>query len=675
MAVRAAKGVGRSVMRKDQAAADAYKRRRQPAPREKKRREVTYDNKISCNEPPTPLSSYEENPSPATEMVYILELDPLSELSSRNKALLHHFVTNTSMIASHPHIREQACSHILPMVFQIPSLMYATIALSALHHSTLLNDVPDKFIPEEDVRDLLSMSLRHLRQELQNNDPQKREALLNTVRTLCVCEIYSGKADCSWRIHVDGARAILESTQTLDKHFTEKPRNWLTARWYESMEALSSLTNRHSFRACTEGEQVSRTVTFGITKEECLLDIYAGYSSDLNTIFREIGALECKFRCSAKGKSDDTSSTQKELDSEMYRLESIVEQMIRRDRENGLKPAADVILNNDEIRQFSACNAAYQYSALIHIYRRLGMMSSNSTKVQACVKEILDTICGVLPILPLSPWALLTTPIFTAGCEAIGQDQELGDNDPRKSMENINIRPERRLDYTPAHYILPVRVQFLGSFQLSSDFVGIFSHGMRVKFTHLIDSHDIDGSGECGDDVGEFTKLPNGDDLEIGEMPAPHLGEQVRPYKEVWRELMTDRKVQGEYWIIESIDGSDTQIEDKTTTLRRTFYARAGGFFLALRQTKERVSKEGSDNFFYNVGFSAIRQDLDVETNCWSSKYSIGKVDGMWDMLSGQEIMIQDVETMSSWEVGDKIVIINNITGKEDDFIVRAVGQ
>ncbi|KAH8811009.1 fungal-specific transcription factor domain-containing protein [Xylogone sp. PMI_703] len=399
------------------------------------------EQKIPDLEDYTPLPPDQE-PRPATaEPMHILELDPLDALPSREKALLHHFVTNTSRIASHAHIREQACRQILSMALQIPSLMYATMALSALHQSTLLNGVPDHFIPEEVVRDLSCMSLRHLRRELQSNDANIREYLLNTVRTLCVCEIYSGKADSSWRIHVDGARAILESLQqTQDKYIKEEPRNWLIARWYESMEALSALTNQYSLKVNAEGGGATKVVTSTIAENEYALDIYAGYSSDLNLILREIGILEWRFRyCSEKGGSN-SSSSQKTLQTEARRLEDIVWRMIHRDRDEGLKISTALVLNNDEIRQFSACNTAYQYSALIHIYRRLCKMDSNSTNVQTCVRRILDAVCGVLPILPLSPWALLTTPIFTAGCEAVGEDRDLVKDLLLKLYNTLRIR-------------------------------------------------------------------------------------------------------------------------------------------------------------------------------------------------------------------------------------------
>lgn len=344
----------------------------------------------------------------------MFELDSLGSLSSMDKLLLHHFVTETSMIASHPYLREWACHKIFPMMSQIPSLMYATMALSALHRSALLNDTPGQFIPEALVVDLLSLSLRHLRQELQDNDPTFRQPLLHTIRTLCVCEIYSGKADSSWRVHVDGARVILKSIQCSDQRHQE-PSDWLITKWYSSIEALSALTSRCSSGTQTKEGQLTQETLFSMVEENCLLDLYAGYSSDLNLAFREIGILIKQLQ-QTKGDNDRSLPVaESRLESQARCLEKMVQDMIRRDYEEGLKIPAEVPLDLNEIRRFEACNTAYQHTALIYIYRRTLKMNASSTEVQTCVKKILDAVYAILPVIPMSPWALLTTPIFTAG--------------------------------------------------------------------------------------------------------------------------------------------------------------------------------------------------------------------------------------------------------------------
>uniref|UniRef100_A0A093UNJ1 Protein HRI1 n=1 Tax=Talaromyces marneffei PM1 TaxID=1077442 RepID=A0A093UNJ1_TALMA len=190
----------------------------------------------------------------------------------------------------------------------------------------------------------------------------------------------------------------------------------------------------------------------------------------------------------------------------------------------------------------------------------------------------------------------------------------------------------------------------------------------KVKFTHEIDSHhtspatteeeEENGKGEEEvADEGLFTKLPNGDDLEIGEMPAPHRGGKVSAYREVWRELKIgfDHSDSGEgdetCWMLESLD-----MEKR----KRTFYCKVGRFFLALRRM------ESSE-----VEFSAIRQEQTPSQTGgkeWVTKYSIGKeVDDMFHMSTSSEFVLENVTTdRVSWKVDDQVV-----TKSREDGAVR----
>lgn len=399
----------------------------------------------------------------------IRSLEPVQIPSRRDRILLDHFITKASMIAPHAYVRDRICHEIVPMAFQTPALMYSILALSSLHQTSLLNDVPKTFVPETLTTNFISLSLRHLHQELQGiTNAEGRHALLQTIRMLCLCEIYSGKADKSWRVHVKGAKTIIESTskQLVGNRATKLDNsdpdpdpdvdNSFLFRWYFSVEALTSLTNRGLSTGQVElkpKRSRGSEAPLGQAYHDDLdyyLDIYTGYSSDLNTTFIEIGAaawerqrLE-KSRAASKtasiqspspyddmevrntageatgvsaGPFDHNSTTLSETDlqEEGLWLEKSVHSMIQRDRERGLRIPPEVSLSKDEFKQFNACNQAYQHSALIHIYRRVMRLSSNSNEVQMCVKQILDAVTGILPVVELSPWVLMTTPIFTAG--------------------------------------------------------------------------------------------------------------------------------------------------------------------------------------------------------------------------------------------------------------------
>lgn len=378
--------------------------------------------KAACSITATELESLHHSP-PAQpsidEETKLMEVDAFKALSYRDKLLLNHFITHVSKLMSHTSVREQACQ-ILPVALETPSLLYATLAFSALHLSTLIytnsSNATGGGICDTSVADILACSITHLRQELEDKDPtcnvNHTPGLLHTVKTLCLFEIYSGKYDSSWRAHLKGARALLKTTST-GLSTNASSGGWLIARWYISIEALSALTNDETH---DEQQQVIQPIIDSVVTQGSMLDIYAGYSADLHLAFRDIGSLMQKY-ASTKDEScggDILPDLLRHCD-ECIEIEQRVENMIHRDKDGGLRISAEISLSAEEIRMFTACNTAYQYSALLHIRRRLYNMAPESGQIQQCVRGILDAVCNVLPVTVLSPWILLTTPIFTAG--------------------------------------------------------------------------------------------------------------------------------------------------------------------------------------------------------------------------------------------------------------------
>jgi len=145
----------------------------------------------------------------------------------------------------------------------------------------------------------------------------------------------------------------------------------------------------------------------------------------------------------------------------------------------------------------------------------------------------------------------------------------------------------------------------------------------------------IDSLGPSDPDEGEFTKLPNGDDLETGEMPCAEKGDVVTKYEEVWRQL---KPLPGpkHAWIIQSVDG-------------KTFLGRIGGGFMALSQKV--------------VGKFSARSEEWNEQEGWKTKYAIGEVGGVSSFAS---IGSGEIEGESSWKIGEKVEV------QGGEYIVRS---
>ncbi|KAL3431406.1 fungal-specific transcription factor domain-containing protein [Aspergillus tetrazonus] len=344
-------------------------------------------------------------------------VDPFSSLNSSQKSLLHHFLSDASQItACHSGMQQEICRMLVPMALQTPSLLYATMALSAIHIQALNNHTENvKSAP--DIARLMAMSLEHFRKELQSPGTRGTDALLATARTLCLAEIHSGAIQPnSWRAHIEGAQALMIAARKKDgwaPDSSEGFRRYLD-RWYRSIVSLTALTGNGPPIGGVTCQTVSTPV--GPTPETPdYLDDYWGFTVSLSAVFRGIGAAAWQ-----------TPPDQPADAEEVTALESSVLELIDEGERAPptFYPGVVEGLSPDHIVRFTLCNAAFQHSALIQIERRLRRTPASSPKVQRSVKKIIECTEQIGPSPGLSPWTMLTTPLFIAGCEAQGEDRD-----------------------------------------------------------------------------------------------------------------------------------------------------------------------------------------------------------------------------------------------------------
>ncbi|KAA8652053.1 fungal specific transcription factor domain-containing protein [Aspergillus tanneri] len=269
-------------------------------------------------------------------------IDPFSSLASDQKALLHHFLNDASQItACHSGMQRDICKMLVPMALQTPSLLYATMALSAIHLQAVHNQSENvKSAP--DIAHLMALSLEQFRKELQNPQTKGSDALLATARTLCLAEVHSGAIHPnSWRAHIEGAKALMA---TSDRQGGLSPG---------PSDGFRRYLNR--CESCDDFPQDR-----------------GGGAGSVPTFYP--GVVE------------------------------------------GLSASC--------IQQSILCNEAFQHSALIQIHRRLRDTPASAPAVQTSVKRILECTAQIGPSPGLSPWVMLTTPLFIAGCEAQDEDRE-----------------------------------------------------------------------------------------------------------------------------------------------------------------------------------------------------------------------------------------------------------
>jgi Fungal specific transcription factor domain/Fungal Zn(2)-Cys(6) binuclear cluster domain len=333
-------------------------------------------------------------------------------LSTTESGLLYHYTEEASGITCcGSHVQKELCSLVLPMAVESPALMNATVAWAAMHSVEFRGHIDGTSDPVRFIATLKARSIEHLRRELQKPEIDHGDALLATVRTLCQCEIHSGSDQSSaWRIHIKGAKALMDYLEKSNR--PNRPRPRLLYRWYAAVDSLASLA------ACGSTAMIEAKGGSQIFSEDAedvpYLDDYNGYSTDLSHIIGEIGAAVAAMR-----PGDSSSPEQADL------LERAIFTIMERDN-NGqprFYPGVVERLTSQAIQEYSLCNQAYQQTALVYVRRQLRGLPRESSEIQDSVKRIIKCVRSITPSYGLSPAIVLTTPLFTAGCEALGEDR------------------------------------------------------------------------------------------------------------------------------------------------------------------------------------------------------------------------------------------------------------
>lgn len=308
---------------------------------------------------------------------------------------------------------------IVPMAVDSPALLSATLVLSALHQNSLSSPT-QTVVPVSMITGLKASSLRHLQSKLVQPRQQDLNMLMATVRTLFLTEIYdSSHRKNTWRAHYRGARALVNATSNGNQQDDESAA--FLRRWFSVTEGLIALT--------PDSIPEPRTITEDISADDELLatvylDEYGGTSTDMSDFFRDVG-LAIKVHQSEHEPAQDKVCSDATCRATAGRLERRIREKIARDQvgEVIFHPRTASQLSNRQMVEFALCNRAYQYSVLLHIQKRLFDLPAPDGEVQETVSVIIDCVEGISPSEGLSPLAVLTTPLFVAGCEAFGPDR------------------------------------------------------------------------------------------------------------------------------------------------------------------------------------------------------------------------------------------------------------
>ena len=315
----------------------------------------------------------------------------------------------------------------MPAALENPTLFYATMALSAIHQKSQAGLGSTAVRRDSLVIGLLSNSLKHLQTNLLERDATKSSMLLATVRTLFLCEVHSGgdRPD-TWRAHFEGAKALMHRIESW-KGYSARERDstaYFLKRWYNMTESLVSLTG--DSLATGQLARFETHTTNADDKDGIYLDEYTGFTSDLISIFCEIGAAAWERRKTRSGVLHPSILYETDLDEEALYLKQSIWNRIEHNKTNPPKfrPGLEKKLSERQKDDFYLCNEVWHHMALIYIYRHISGLPASSLAIQNSVGRILQCTEGITPTSGLTPLVVLTTPLFVAGCEALGADRD-----------------------------------------------------------------------------------------------------------------------------------------------------------------------------------------------------------------------------------------------------------
>ncbi|KAF4495344.1 cytochrome P450 4ac1 [Fusarium agapanthi] len=352
----------------------------------------------SLNSPTSPLHELQAPiPRPQHQISF---LPPMAQY-------LFQFYLSETMRLTVPssYAKTEICRFLVPMSLQEPSLLYAVMAFAAVHLDAI-NMLPGN--SQRLIDSLHWASINHLRRLLEATDSASQTVALATTRTLCQAQIYGGTS--LWRIHLDGARAILQTAQkgkqVISRSHVTVNTGFLDS-WFHNAEALASLS--------PTGLLGGQLLVHGQTDSGAFLDIYGGAMSDLPALFKEVGTL--------LGKKHIRTP---ELEFESENLVQQIHTRISRDKADNMIIAPDMLssLSANDIQNYALSNAGFLYMALLHLYCSMRSLSPYATEVRFCVAQIIQCAHKMSRESGLSPRVLLVSPLFTAGLYAIGSARD-----------------------------------------------------------------------------------------------------------------------------------------------------------------------------------------------------------------------------------------------------------
>lgn len=343
-------------------------------------------------------------------------------VSPRYHRLLNYFTDDIlPSLSCHPSVHQDLCRGLIPATLHSPQLLSACLALSAAGLLSRGREEVDGVAVSRILEHLQCSGLSLLRTALQSE--LMSETVLPTCLIWCLTDVFMYRqGSSSWRIHLQGIKAILDSNQAHRYFITDSGQTRSAMRHlyllYLSLQTLpyDPAVTQTETAAAPFGSAVEEASELAMEEQMVLcpkIDGFLGYSEEMLHIIQRVNKLACEA-------NEGPTSRQCEADYLLGKLKA----QIRRDSQAPPSVAICTSLSPESNLEFELCHRTFQQATSIYLHRRLYHTPSNSPAITASVEAIGRMVRSMPKAEPCHTWVAMAMPLFTMGCEVFSADQQ-----------------------------------------------------------------------------------------------------------------------------------------------------------------------------------------------------------------------------------------------------------
>ncbi|KAL2258615.1 hypothetical protein VTK26DRAFT_8015 [Humicola hyalothermophila] len=294
--------------------------------------------------------------------------------------------------------------------------------------------------------------------------------LLATCLLWCLTEVFTYRQGASsWRIHLQGIRALLDGDGVRRGGFTAPPGTLQTAmkhlyQLYLSLRTLPYIPASASQEALEPAAPPPlpplappisdatnpQTPAIDTTTPTPSIDGFLGYSAELLDMIHQIDHLSMSvssrtttspaFNTNMNTNVNNSMNNNNNNSNMIHEADLLLGKMLAMIRRDARAPPAvasiGAPLPAPQRRAFALCHRIFQLATLLHLYRRLYRLPSGSPAVQAAargMREMLeglpgggggsDSAAATTTTTTTTAWVAMAMPLFNLGCEAVTDEQ------------------------------------------------------------------------------------------------------------------------------------------------------------------------------------------------------------------------------------------------------------